>query len=81
MTVEKFDIVDFVIGFEEGSIDEPSIVEGFQHMINSGVVWGLQGMYGRTATNLIEEGICKPANEWTPQKAKEYFKKHFESNH
>lgn len=81
MTVEKFDIVDFVMGFEDGSLDEPSIVEGFQYMINSGLVWCLQGFYGRTATNLIEEGICKTANEWTPQEARENFKINFESNH
>lgn len=81
MTIKKFDAVDFVMRFESGDIDEPSIVEGFQHLINDGTVWHLQGMYGRTAKNLIEEGICKPSFEWTPEEAKEHFKKHFESNH
>lgn len=77
MTTKKFDVVDFVIGFEGGMISESEIVEGFQHMINDGIVWGLQGMYGRMANNLIEAGVCKPANEWTPQEARE----HFEDNH
>lgn len=34
------------------------IVEAFQVLIDSGVVWNLQGFYGRTATKLIESGHC-----------------------
>ena len=29
-------------------------------LINDGIVWQLQGFYGRTAANLIEAGYCQP---------------------
>jgi len=43
--------VDFVIRFEAGEAEEEEIIREFQKMINSGVVWELQGNYGRTAIN------------------------------
>jgi hypothetical protein len=54
----KFDAFSFIIDFEEGSLDEAQIIEGFQALINSGLVWQLQGSYGRTAMNLIESERC-----------------------
>ena len=33
-------------------------VESFQYLIDTGIVWTLQGWYGRTAQALIEQGIC-----------------------
>ena len=38
--------------------DHDEEVEAWQHLINTAIVWQLQGWYGRTATRLIEEGIC-----------------------
>lgn len=34
-------------------------IESFQTLIDSGDVWTLQGWYGRTAMQLIEEGVCQ----------------------
>ena len=34
-------------------------VESFQYLIDTGVVWQLQGWYGRTAIDLINAVICK----------------------
>lgn len=39
------------------------IIEAWQCLIDSAVVWNLQGSYGRTAESLIERGICN-APEW-----------------
>jgi len=36
-------------------------VAAFQHLIDAGVVWRLQGWFGRTARDLIESGECTPA--------------------
>ncbi len=50
------------IGIAEGFIEaenEDQIIEAWQHLINTGVAWQLQGWFGRTAMYLIEEGLCK----------------------
>lgn len=51
---------DFIIAYENGELDYDAIVAGFQHLIDSGIVWQLQGHYGRTAAALIESGECIP---------------------
>lgn len=50
--------IDDIIRFEGGEMDLEEVVEFFQGMIDSGVVWQLQGNYGRTAMALIEQGYC-----------------------
>lgn len=53
--------IDFIINYEQGDLDDEQIIEGFQHLIDSGTVWHLQGSYGRTAASLIENGLCRPS--------------------
>jgi len=43
-------------GFEEGSEEE--ILAAWQHLIDTGLAWSLQGSFGRQARALIEEGLC-----------------------
>lgn len=52
------DHVNQIIAFEEGDLGEEETVKLFQDLINSGVVWHLQGSYGRAAKALIEQGLC-----------------------
>lgn len=52
--------IDFIIAYENGELDEADTIAGFQELINSGIVWNLQGSYGRIAMSLIEQGICTP---------------------
>jgi hypothetical protein len=59
---EKFDVVGFINDFETGALDDEQVAEGFQHLIDSGIAWALQGAYGRTAAALIDAGVCQPAN-------------------
>jgi hypothetical protein len=47
-------------GAQEAETREEA-VEAWQTLINTGLVWKLQGWFGRTAEGLIEEGICHPA--------------------
>ncbi len=58
--MQAFDVVGFIMAFEgDGGLTEEEIIEGFQHMIDDGTVWQLQGSYGRQAARLIEAGVCK----------------------
>ncbi len=51
--------LDFIIAYEGGDIDDDEvIIEGGQAIINDGLVWQLQGSWGRLASNLIEAGVC-----------------------
>ena len=42
---------------------EGQIIDAWQHLIDTAVVWQLQGSYGRTAVALVERGICT-APDW-----------------
>lgn len=43
--------------YELGELDEDQVVELFQHLIDTALVWDLQGSYGRTAISLINQGL------------------------
>lgn len=50
------------IGICEGFIEcesEDQNIEAWQHLINTGLAWTLQGSFGRMARDLIEAGICE----------------------
>ncbi|MCP4900007.1 MAG: hypothetical protein GY906_23815 [bacterium] len=51
--------VEFIIAYENGELDEEATIAGFQAGIDSGLVWSLQGHYGRTAAALIKAGLCR----------------------
>jgi len=42
--------------------DEETQIKAWQHLIDTGLCWQLQGWFGRQAQALIEVGICHPAN-------------------
>ena len=51
-------MIDQLIDYENGELDEQDEIEMFQEAINSGLAWRLQGSYGRQAMGLIEAGKC-----------------------
>ena len=55
---KRFDVLAFVIDFEGGDISEERLIEGFQHLIDTGLAWTLQGHYGRMAMALLKQGCC-----------------------
>ena len=49
------------VGLAEGFIEagsEEQVIEAWQYLIDTGLAYRLQGWFGRTATDLIEQGIC-----------------------
>jgi len=49
---------EFMMLWECGEPTEEEVIEGFQKLIDNGKAWQLQGMYGRTASELIKLGLC-----------------------
>lgn len=54
-----FDAVGFIMDFEAGALDEDEVIDGFQHMLDTGLVWQLQGKYGREAAALLDAGLIE----------------------
>lgn len=57
---KAFDTVGAIMAYEEGELDEEGTIELFQHLLDTGVVWQLQGHYGRAAQSMINHGIITP---------------------
>lgn len=49
--------VDRLIAYENGTLDEDGVIELFQYLVDTGMVWKLQGSYGRMAMHLIALGL------------------------
>ena len=52
-------LVDAISRYEEGEMDMGETAEFFQHLVDTGLAWSLQGHYGRTAMDLIREGLVQ----------------------
>jgi hypothetical protein len=62
MAINTFQAVGIAEGFIEADSEE-QVLEAWQYLVDSGIVWQLQGWFGRTATDLIERGfITVPSN-------------------
>ena len=46
--------INYIMGYECGDLNDKETLELFSHLIKNGMVWNLQGHYGRTARELIE---------------------------
>jgi len=64
-------LVDYIMAFEEGSLSDKDVVKLFSYLVKTGKAWTLQGFYGRTAMNLIEQGYIDKSGKINKKKLKE----------
>lgn len=57
------DLIDRIIVYETDAVTTQEALELFAELIRSGQVWQLQGSYGRTASELIENGVISSDGE------------------
>jgi|TARA_Y100000310_G_scaffold269682_1_gene283042 hypothetical protein len=61
--MNNYNAVGIVEGFVEVE-SEDQVIEAWQHLVNTGLAWTLQGFFGRMANQLIESGvITQPKGE------------------
>tara|TARA_Y100000310_G_C20577952_1_gene761424 strand:- start:1054 stop:1230 length:177 start_codon:yes stop_codon:yes gene_type:complete len=56
--MDSYLAVGIAEGFEEAESEE-QVIEAWQYLLDTGMCWTLQGWFGRTANQLIEQGIIK----------------------
>jgi hypothetical protein len=57
--VDTFAAIEIIEGINDSSIEEQ--LGAWQILVDTGLVWRLPGWYGRTAVQLIEQGLISPA--------------------
>ena len=56
--MDNYTAVSIAEGFCDFTPTEAEQVKAWQHLIDTGLAWTLQGFFGRTAQSLIEQDIC-----------------------
>jgi hypothetical protein len=58
-------MINEIMDYEEGKLNEAETLQMFAHLIESGLAWQLQGHYGRTASAMIKSGLITERGELT----------------
>lgn len=56
-------VTEKIIQFESGELLPDEVIDLFSELIRTGLAWELQGMYGRTAKDLIHMGYLSDEGE------------------
>ena len=57
------DLVGAIMRYENGEASDEEVQKLFQHLLDTGMVWQLQGHYGRMAEHLLEQGVILQGNK------------------
>lgn len=60
--MDDYMAVGIAEGFEEPE-SEQQYFAAWQHLVDTGMCWRLQGWFGRTAQSMIDAGVIKPAQK------------------
>jgi len=52
----NFNAINIAEGYEDAESEEQWI-EAWQHLVDTGLAWQLQGSFGRSAQHLIDQGV------------------------
>jgi len=50
-------LTERIIEYEQGELNQDQTIQLFQELYDSGLVWNLQGHYGRLCYQLLEAGL------------------------
>ena len=59
--INNYDAIMIAEGVIE--VDEDRQIEAWQHLVDTGLAWSLQGWFGRTAMDLIKQGVIERKNK------------------
>ena len=51
------ELTERIVEYEKGELNNDQTIQLFQELLDSGIVWDLQGHCGRLAYQLIEAGL------------------------
>jgi len=57
--MDSYNAVGIAEGFIEADSEE-QVLEAWQYLVDTGMAWKLQGWFGRTAQQLINQGYINP---------------------
>jgi len=59
--MDSYNAVGIAEGFVEADSEE-QVLEAWQYLVDTGLAWKLQGWFGRTAQQLINQGYINQPN-------------------
>lgn len=64
-----YDACAIAEGFDGEEHTEEETLAAWQYLVDTGLAWSLQGWYGRTAMDLINNGLINPPAKQEAQEA------------
>jgi hypothetical protein len=59
MEAQHYDVVEAIMAYEQGSLDKDETVQLFQHLVDDGTIYHLQGSYQHAAEELYQAGLIE----------------------